>query len=122
MTTIKHAQVEIRNKKMINEALYVMECPKCGRIAASASERYLLPEFTTCKGASESEFVPSKKSNTVKEYVPVTLGVGSTVEHRHFGKGVILTEDEKRVDIDFETEGKKNLLKQFADLKLVNNA
>lgn len=121
MCNSKHPQVTITNKKTINAAMHVMECPKCGQIVASASERYLLPQFVTCSGIDTSKIL-NTKFIPVKEYTPVTLGVGSTVEHRNFGKGVILTEDETRVDIDFEKAGKKNLLKQFANLKLVKNA
>ena len=122
MCSLKHPQVTITQKRTINPAMHVMECPKCGKIVASASERYLLPQSATCLGMHEFNKITRKKTTLIKKYIPVTLGVGSTVEHRNFGKGVILTEDEKRVDVDFEKSGKKNLLKQFANLKLVKNA
>lgn len=40
---------KIYQKKEINGALFIMECPECGRWCASASERTYLPEFTTCE-------------------------------------------------------------------------
>lgn len=38
----------IRKKKKVGNAMWVMECPKCGKICASASERSWLPDFTSC--------------------------------------------------------------------------
>ena len=32
----------------IHNALYVIQCPVCKSILASASERDLMPEFSTC--------------------------------------------------------------------------
>lgn len=39
---------KIYQKKTIHKALHVIECPKCGKWLASASEREYLPEFSTC--------------------------------------------------------------------------
>ena len=44
---------KIRNKRKVNRALFVMECPKCGSICASASEWELLPEWTVCDNCKE---------------------------------------------------------------------
>ena len=39
---------KIYRKKMLYPGMYVIECPICGRIVASSSERSALPEFSTC--------------------------------------------------------------------------
>ena len=39
--------------KALNRALYVIECPQCGRWLASASESSMLPEFAFCDCDSE---------------------------------------------------------------------
>lgn len=39
---------KIYKKEKIGPAMWVMRCPHCGAICASASEREILPEFTTC--------------------------------------------------------------------------
>ena len=44
----KKIRKKIYEKKTINRALHVIECPKCGNYCASASERNLLPEWSTC--------------------------------------------------------------------------
>lgn len=38
----------IKKKIKVNGAMWVMTCPMCGRICASASERGILPDFATC--------------------------------------------------------------------------
>lgn len=38
----------ITKKKKIGPAMWVMECPKCGRICAGATEKSWLPEITSC--------------------------------------------------------------------------
>ena len=40
--------LKVTKKIMINPALWIMECPFCGDILASASEKAYLPEFSTC--------------------------------------------------------------------------
>lgn len=40
--------MRITRKKKVAPALWVMECPKCGKYCASASEKAFLPEFITC--------------------------------------------------------------------------
>lgn len=38
----------IYKKEKLGPAMWVMRCPKCGKIQASASERGWLPESTYC--------------------------------------------------------------------------
>lgn len=45
---LKRDMTIIRKKTMAHRALWVMECPLCGCYAASASERGMLPSYTTC--------------------------------------------------------------------------
>ena len=49
-------------RKSINKALHVIECPKCKGILASASERNLLPVFSSCPDCDYEEH----KSNELK--------------------------------------------------------
>jgi len=46
---------KIYKVKKLGQAMYVIECPKCGNICASASERELLPEFSTCNCSNSVE-------------------------------------------------------------------
>lgn len=39
---------KITKKERLSGYMYVMSCPKCGRIVASAAQRDWLPEFTYC--------------------------------------------------------------------------
>jgi len=43
---------KITKKEKIHNAMHVMRCPYCRSIEASASERILLPDFTTCRNAN----------------------------------------------------------------------
>ena len=43
---------KVRNYKMVSAAMHVIECPECGAIAASASEKSLLPDWATCRKCS----------------------------------------------------------------------
>lgn len=61
---------------------------------------------------------PVFKSTITNTETP-TFGVNTKVKHSRFGIGVILAEDDERVDIEF-TDGKKNLLKRFANLQKVD--
>lgn len=47
--------MKIYEKKKINRALWVIRCPKCGKILASASEKGFLPEFMWCYCESYSK-------------------------------------------------------------------
>lgn len=38
--------------KCLSPAMYIIECPKCGNICASASERSIMPQFSTCDDES----------------------------------------------------------------------
>lgn len=40
--------MKITAKKKIHGALWIMECPKCESIKASASEQQYLPKFASC--------------------------------------------------------------------------
>ncbi|MCC6181047.1 MAG: hypothetical protein IT237_04370 [Bacteroidia bacterium] len=35
-------------KESLSSWMHVIKCQKCGAILSSASERYLLPQFSTC--------------------------------------------------------------------------
>lgn len=41
--------IEVTKKKKISPAMWVMECPKCGKVLAGAPERYLLPDIEICR-------------------------------------------------------------------------
>ena len=112
-----HSSIRVTQKRTINTAMHVMECPVCGNVVASASERYLLPEFSTCNGLKFQTLRTTLKIKN-KPYISIKYGIGSFVEHKRFGKGNVISETKDRIDIEFP-EGKKNLLKQFANLKLV---
>lgn len=47
---------KLTEKKQINTALWVIECPGCGDYLASASERGFLPEYSYCKKCSSPEY------------------------------------------------------------------
>lgn len=55
-----HERVRVYEKKTVNRAMHLMECPKCGDILASASERRFLPRFADC-GGQENFVIPIKK-------------------------------------------------------------
>lgn len=38
----------IVRKKKIGQSMWVMECPKCGKICAGAPQKSWLPDCTTC--------------------------------------------------------------------------
>ena len=38
----------VYEKKKINSAMWIIECPLCSNVIASASEKEYLPEFSTC--------------------------------------------------------------------------
>ena len=40
--------VTVNKKEMVSRSMWVMRCPKCGRVVASALERYLLPDAMWC--------------------------------------------------------------------------
>lgn len=40
--------VIVEKKEKISMGMWVMRCPKCGKVVAGASERYLLPVSTWC--------------------------------------------------------------------------
>lgn len=48
---MEHESIEITVKTQIHPAIWVMQCPKCGAYAASASERRWLPGNTWCNGS-----------------------------------------------------------------------
>ena len=50
----------LRERKKINNALYVIECPTCGNYAASSNDSKSLPDWTVCK-----ECYPTKLLNDV---------------------------------------------------------
>ena len=52
----QHIMPKIYAKKQIRYGLWVMECPKCGKVCASASDLYLLPQFTSCDCDKETYF------------------------------------------------------------------
>lgn len=43
--------------------MYVMECPICGEICASASEYDLLPQFTTCDNCNKKDVSEKTKQD-----------------------------------------------------------
>lgn len=45
---MKKKHKKIYKKESLNSAMYIIKCPECGNIVASASERCMLPEFSTC--------------------------------------------------------------------------
>ncbi len=47
--------MKIYKKEKINRSLWVIRCPKCGKILASASEKQYLPEFMWCDCESHSK-------------------------------------------------------------------
>jgi hypothetical protein len=47
------------------------------------------------------------------------FGIGSKVKHTRFGEGTIIVESDKMVEVEFSSEGKKQLLKQFAKLERI---
>jgi len=48
--SLYHKDIKI-TRKQGSRGLFYMECPKCGRIQASADEMSSLPNFTACIGA-----------------------------------------------------------------------
>jgi len=61
---------------------------------------------------------PAYKPNIANIDNP-TFGEGSKINHERFGNGIVLTEDEDHIEIQFENEVKK-LLKRFAKLSKVD--
>jgi len=65
MYTIKQVETHIENKPKfiyrkttINRGMHVIKCPDCGNYCASACDREMLPEWSTC----DLCYPPQKKS------------------------------------------------------------
>lgn len=49
-----------------------------------------------------------------------TFGEGKTINHTKFGNGLVLSEGDDKIEINFESVGVKQLLKKFCTLTLVD--
>jgi len=58
---------KITRVKKVHNAMYVMECPRCGEICASASERELMPQWTTCPECPDDFRIYSEKNKQIIE-------------------------------------------------------
>lgn len=64
--------------------------------------------------------IPAKKPTlTIENTETPEFGVGSKVKHARFGEGTIIVESDKMVEVEFTSDGKKQLLKQFAKLERI---
>src|SRR5699024_6712537 len=68
---------------------------------------------------------PKDRKSTTKATVPnLSLKQGQTVEHRRFGKGVVVNVEgvgqNKKAEIDFNQGGLKKLLLRFAKLEVLD--
>lgn len=61
----KHEPVKAQ-KKRIGPAMYITECPICGRELSSASSPDLLPDEDYCSGTEEKIYEPKSKICTVR--------------------------------------------------------
>jgi len=83
--------------------------PEIPRIVAAPAA---MPEVKTIPVSKPSAKIEITNTDTPE------FGVGAKVKHARFGEGTILTESDKMVEVEF-TEGKKQLLKQFAKLERI---
>lgn len=58
-----------------------------------------------------------EKSQKIKNSEVKEIGVNSKVTSPIFGIGIVISEDLDKIEIDFETAGKKYLMKKFAKLE-----
>ena len=56
--------MRVTKKTKVHQGLYVIECPRCGAILASAAEIDWLPEFATCDC---TDIKDNKKQNNEKK-------------------------------------------------------
>lgn len=133
---IAQANAILVNHKIVNDCevmVYVKENPEAEAVWYTEEifhERFGCDATALFEGLPKFEKVveplieqqPTKEQRELKPIVDTETpeyGVNAKVKHSKFGVGVVLAEDAIKIEIDFPEVGKKQLVKKFVTLQIV---